>query len=363
MHTPLSRSRPATPPRSAHAGPTPLAVQALDPLPDGKHHTHRAEPARPPRDTDVVHWHPWPAGQMRSTAPLHAPALAQPAAAVDNTPARAVAVRPAAQPPTQTGTASLQEGLYSLIDRLTFRGALAPLLSGCAKWAVAGKAGTGTALEGWIVPAIAGSALQLLAGLCLPGDREHGFHWMGTLLPSAELGPPPSVARWHVYAPAKDQDLLRKIDRMRQSILQGTVSLAGQRTDDPGPLDMQEARLRQRLLHDRDWLNLGCALAMFGALAADVMAAGAAQEDQEAGRFSSGTLVGILTLLLTAFLLDSAAGLWQIRSRSPRPEDYPRPAETPPLRDWAPAGAPAPAARHPGDAPDLAADRRRSDPR
>jgi hypothetical protein len=237
------------------------------------------------------------------------------------------------------------------------------LLSGCAKWAVAGKAGTGTTLEGWIVPAIAGSALQLLAGLCLPGDREHGFHWMGTLLPSAEFAPPPSVARWHVHAPARDQDLLRKIDQMRQLIRQGAVSLDGQRADDPAPLDMQEDRLRQGLLLNRNWLDLGCALAMFGALAADVMAAGAAQEDQEAGRFSPRTLAGVLALLLTAFLLDTAAGLWQMRSRSPRPEDYPRPAETPPLRDWAPGGAPAPAARHRGDAPGLATDRRQSDPR
>ncbi len=324
-----SRSRSATPPRPAAPAPTRDAALALGDLPDGKHRAHGAEAKRPPQGADVVRWHPWPAGLMRPAAPPRAPVLAQAAGAGkgadSDPPVLAVAIRTPDRPTTPARRDPLQEGLYRLMDRLSFRGALAPLISGCAKWALASKAGTGSALDGWIGPALAASCLQLLAGACLPGDREHGFRWGGALLPSADLLPPPSVARWGVYAADEDQNLLRRIDHLRRA-LRPTPGLAlGAPAEFPKRLEEAEERLHQRLLRDRDWLDLGAALAMFGALATDVLAAAAAEDDRYEGRQSPTALAGVLTLLMTAFLLDTAAGLWQMRARRPRPEDFPGP--------------------------------------
>jgi len=351
---PTGRSRSPTPPPASGRGRSDSLseqdfVQVELGVTESKYSVHGASPARAARQVaapDLVRWHPMPVAMI----PRHAPHEA--AAALQD----ALTTHPRWQD-------RLQEDLYRVTDRITFRGALAPVLSGCAKWAAAGKAGSGTSLEGWVGPAIAASLAQLLAGVCLSGDRQHGFHWMGSLRPSPDLAPPPSVALWGLCAPEEDQDRLRRIDQLRLSLLQGRVSRAGRRTDDPTPLDAQKARLGQRLQRDRDWLDMGSALAMFGALAGDLMAAAAAQEDQDAGRLSSSSLHGILGLLLAAFLLDAAAGLWQMSSRQPRAEDYPRPAPPPPVRDWAPAAAPSLAALRPADAPGPAAGRPQFDPR
>ncbi len=371
MHTPPSRSRSNSPPRP---------VPASEARPDGKHAARAAH-------VQMVRWHPSPAqgpaparipvqpppALIPAHRPAHMPALrraqaaeqAAAAAAAPPAPVPAQALVPAWRLPDAADRpwhAGLQACLFRATDRITFRGALAPLLSGCMKWAVSGKAGTGNAVDTWIGPAVWGSCLQLLAGALLPGEREHGFGWMGTLRPNADLEPPPSVARWGVHGPAEDQDLLRRIDRERALCAQGAPHLAGRLEEYRERLDDAEARLRQRLLRDRDWADGASALAMLGAMAADTMTLFAAREDLDAGRLDSRTYSGIVPMLLFTFFLDTAAGLWQMRSRRPAPEGYPR-AGPPPLRDWAPADAPAPPAARPGDAPGPAAGPPQSGPR
>lgn len=345
MHTPPSRSRSNSPPRQAPA-PRPETP------PEGKHAPRADEAQR-------VRWHLAPARrpaaarvQVRVQLPAPVPVPAQ--ALVPDPRAPDAADRP--------WHAGLQACLFRATDRITFRGALAPLLSGCMKWAVSGKAGTDTEVDTWIGPAVWASFLQLLAGALLPGEREHGFAWMGTLLPHIDLEPPPSVARWGVHGPAEDQALLRRIDRERALCAQGAPHLIGRQEEYRARLDEAEARLRHRLLRDRDWADLASALAMLGAMAADTMTLLAAREDLDAGRLDSRTYYGIVPMLLFTFFLDAAAGLWQMRSRRPAPEGYPRP-ETPPLRGWAPTDAPAPPAARPGDAPGPAAGPRQSGPR
>ena len=382
MHTPPSRSRSNSPPRPPHRSQQAPGPEAP---PDGKHVPRAGH-------VQMVRWHPSPArgpapariplqqGQaliprnLPEHVPAHMPALrrAQAAeqmagqvAAPPPAPVPAQALLPQRLPPDAADRpwhAGLQACLFRATDRITFRGALAPLLSGCMKWAVSGKAGTGNAVDDWIGPAVWASFLQLLAGALLPGEREHGFAWMGTLLPNTDLEPPPSVARWGVHGPAEDQDLLRRLDRERALCVQGAPHLAGRQEEYRGRLDDAEARMRRRLLRDRDWADGASALAMLGAMAADTMTLFAARDDLDADRLDSRTYYGIVPMLLFTFFLDAAAGLWQMRSRRPTPEGYPR-AEPPPLRGWAPADAPAPPAARPGDAPGPAAGPRQSGPR
>ncbi len=366
MHTPPSRSRSNSPPR-------PSPASRPEAPPEGKHAPHAAH-------VQMVRWHASPARgpaparisvqQAPGLIPAHMPVLRRAPAAEQGAapppapvPAQALVPDPlgvdAADPPWHAG---LQACLFRATDHITFRGTLAPLLSGCMKWAVSGKAGTGNAVDTWIGPAVWASFLQMLAGALLPGEREHGFGWMGTLRPNTDLEPPPSVARWGVHGPAEDQALLRRIDRERALCTQGAPHLAGRVEEYRGRLDEAEARLRRRLLRDRDWADGASALAMLGAMAADMMTASAARDDLDAGRLDSRTFYGIVPMLLFTFFLDAAAGLWQMRSRRPTPEGYPR-AGPPPLRDWAPADAPAPPAARPGDAPGPAAGPRQSGPR
>lgn len=359
MHTPPSRSRSNSPPR-------PVPASGPEAPPEGKH-APRANPVQ------MVRWHPVPArgpGQARIPAqqapvhmPVHMPVLRRAQAAEQApapVPARALVPHPLpADAADRPWHAALQSGLFRATDHITFRGTLAPLLSGCMKWAVSGKAGTGNSVDVWIGLAVWASLLQMLAGALLPGEREHGFGWMGTLLPNADLEPPPSVARWGVYGPAEDQDRLRRIDRERALCAQGAPHLIGRQQEYRERLDEAEARLRRRLLRDRDWADVASGLAMLGAMGADILTANAARDDLNAGRLDSRTYYGIVPMLLATFLLDAAAGLWQMRSRRPAPQDYPR-AGTPPLRGLAPADAPSPPAARPGDGPDPGAGPRQS---
>lgn len=278
---------------------------------------------------------------------------------------RAAAIAPApraAQAQALPGHARIRMQLYRAIDRLTFRGTLAPLLAACIKLSLAPTVfGRSSASSQFAILAATGSGLQALLGWLRAGDTEHGFTWMSPLAPQEALEPPPTVAQWRLPGSETEQHFLYQLACAQAN----PEHFAAHRGIDIAQVDPRPAleagreRLRRGLEQRRDLDNLYAGLLAAAALLCNAALAHQASQDLSEGRLDRAAYQIAMPALVVAMLLNLAGCRWQMRSREPDPGHYPRraapaptavaPAPSAQVAQVHPAWSPGPA-RHPGGA-------------